>query len=140
MTRRRIILALLAVVILAELFMRDRYEQVIVVHIDVLHGMTLKMQSIAEAGRRPTPNDLTEMLYPLSRARQFVEQYRDESGRQSFRAFVEFVDAYEAMVTAVDGARGAVASWQAFRPRLDEMVLRVDAGAERTRALLAEST
>jgi len=138
MTWRRIIVAFLAVVVLAEVFVPDRYERVIEVHLDVLDGMAQKIDGIAAMGRRPSPNDLTELIYPLTRARQFTSKYESEGGRESYREFLEVVGAYEQLVAAVDAARGTDASWQATRQIVRDQVRVVAARVVATRAALAE--
>lgn len=131
---------MLLLIVLVEVFVRDGYEKVAGVHVDVLSGLAQKMGGIADSGRRPSPNDLTEMLYPLTRARHFLDEYRDESGRESYHAFSDLVARYEHFVTAVDAARGTAESWEAFRPRAGDMLRSVDTAVERTRAALAESS
>jgi hypothetical protein len=138
MTRRRVLLAVLALVVVAEVFVRDGYERVVAVHLDVLVGMAHKIDAIAQSGRRPSPNDLTELMYPLSRARQFSAQYESESGRESYRAFLDVVDAYDELVGAVDAARGTEAGWEATRARVRGQVRVVDARVARARSVLAE--
>jgi len=140
MTWRRIVLALLAVVVLTEVLVRDRYERVIDVHLDVLAAMADKIDSAAELGRRPSPNDLTELLYPLTRARHFTAQYESESGRESYRAFLDVVGAYDRLVTAVDAARGTDASWEGTRAAVREEVRGVAARVSAARDALAEES
>lgn len=138
MTWRRIILALLAVVVLAEVFVPDRYERVIDVHLDVLDGMAQKIDGVAAMGRRPSPNDLTELIYPLTRARHFTSQYEGESGRESYREFLAVVGAYDQLVAAVDAARGTDASWEKMRASVRDQVRIVAARVAATRSALAE--
>lgn len=137
MTRGRLLLILLALVLLAEVWLRGGYEKVLRVHLDVLPAMAHKMAANAEVGRRPAPNDLTELLYPLSRARQFVSEYRQHAGRPSYDSFVELVDAYERFVTAADAARATPEAWEAFRPLAAELLVPVDDAAARSRRALA---
>lgn len=137
MTRRRLLLVIFAVVVLAEVWSRGGYEKVIRVHLDVLTGMTDKMAATVQSGRRPSPNDLTEMLYPLDRARQFVDQYSGYAERPSYAAFVAVVDAYATFVDAVDAARSTAETWEAFRARAPAMVRAIEAAAAGARAALA---
>lgn len=94
------------------------YAQILRVHVEVLTGMAGKALARAEAGRRPTPNDLTELLYPLERARQFAHQYRKQAERPSYQAFLELLDGYEALVNEIDIARVSQEDWVALRQRL----------------------
>jgi len=127
MNRRYVILVALALLIGVEHYVRDRYEKVIAVHVDVLSEMTNKATGLATLGKRPSPNDLTELMYPLERARQFIGEYRDESERPSYQRFVAAVDAYEALVMAIDAQRGSVESWADFRPLVAQRAGRVSA-------------
>ncbi|MGH7291837.1 MAG: hypothetical protein ACREJT_11545 [Myxococcota bacterium] len=88
------------------------------VHLDVLEGMADKAAGNAAAGRRPASNDVTELQYPLQRARQFAHQYRADEGRESYRLFVAALDRYQALVEAIDAARGDVQRWSAAQPTL----------------------
>ena len=63
------------------------------VHLEVLGGLAGKTAGIAAAGGRLTPNALTELLYPLDRARGFLRSYDDHAERASYAAFVEVVEA-----------------------------------------------
>jgi hypothetical protein len=94
------------------------YARVMTIHTDVLAGMIDKMVSIAEAGRRPSPNDMTEMLYPLERGRVFLRQYENRSSDESYRRFAELLDAYAAIAATIDDARTDDRRWTALRQRL----------------------
>lgn len=136
MNRRKLLLAVLAVVVAVELLIPDSYERVLSVHLDVLQGMADKMASLARAGARPAPNDLTEMIYPLERARQFLERNRSEEERESFAAFAAVVAEYAELVAAVDAARGVPAQWEALRPEIGSRVTKLASEVERVRASL----
>jgi hypothetical protein len=140
MSRRNLLLALLAVVVAVELLVRDGYEDVIEVHLEVLQGLAGKMAAVAASGGRPTPNDLTEMIYPLERARGFLDEYRDQRQRESYRVFASLVDEYAGLVSAVDAARGEPERWQAFRGEVEPRVARIDGAAERVRASLSRES
>lgn len=96
------------------------YEDVMRVHIEVLSAMVQKAEARAEAGRRPTPNDITELLYPLERGRQFARQYEKQAGRQSYRSFEFILDQYEQLAREIDVARVSTEDWERLRPRLAE--------------------
>ena len=96
------------------------YEEILRVHVEVLAGMVDKVEAKAQAGRRPTPNDVTELLYPLERARQFLHQYEKRKDRESYRSFQSLLDRYQRLVTGVDVARIRDDDWARFRPRLSE--------------------
>ncbi len=136
MNRRKLLLAVLAVVVAVELLVPDGYERVLTVHLDVLQGMADKMASLARAGARPAPNDLTEMIYPLERARQFLEQHRGQEKRESYTAFAAVVAGYADLVAAVDAARGVPAQWETLRPEIESRVATLASDVERVRALL----
>ena len=87
------------------------------VHLDVLCGMADKAAVQCRHGQRPTSNDVTELTYPLQRARQFAYQYRSYAERESYRRFVAALDRYQALVEAIDAARGDEARWAAERAR-----------------------
>ena len=115
------------------------YGQIMRVHVDVLAGIAEKIVAKSEAGGRPTPNDLTELIYPLERGRQFAKQYDSRAERESYRKFTTLLDDYQQFVGGIDAARGDEARWQAARADLPSKLehLRTDAGAVRD-ALAAE--
>src|SRR5262245_41670651 len=88
------------------------YGDVMRVHLEVLESLADKAAGNVAAGQRPTSNDITELTYPLQRARQFAYQYRSDSERESYRRFIAALDRYQAMVDAIDAARGDEARWQ----------------------------
>ena len=112
------------------------YDDILAVHVDVLLGMADKIVAKSEAGRRPTPNDLTELLYPLQRARQFAGQFRAQSGRGSYRAFGELLDRYEELVKKIDAARADDARWAALRTELPQYLEDVGRRGDEVRAAL----
>ncbi len=140
MTARNAILTLIAVVVLVEVFVRRDYARVIEIHVDVLAGMAQKSEAIAATGRRPTPNDLTELIYPLERARDFMDKYRDEADRASYVAFGELADLYESFTRAIDSARSLPQRWDEFAPQVPTEVARIRAAAARVRSALAEES
>jgi hypothetical protein len=97
------------------------YSEVMRVHLDVLGGLADKAAFNAEHGARPTSNDVTELTYPLERARQFAYQYRSYAERESYRRFVTALDRYQALVETVDAARGDEARWAAERLKVVEL-------------------
>ncbi len=137
MTRRNIILAVLALIVLIEVFVPDGYARVLEIHLDVLGGMAQKMSASAASGKRPTPNDLTELIYPLERARGFVGDYRGEEQRRSYIAFVELLDLYRDFVSSIDEARSTPERWQGFLPQLPARGLAVEEAVAGVRATLA---
>lgn len=140
MNRRHLLLGLLAIVVAVELLVRDGYEKVLDVHVDVLQGLAGKIGALASAGGRPTPNDLTEMIYPLERARGFLRDYRDEAARESYRSFAALVDEYAALVSAVDAARGVPEQWEALREDVARRARLVEESAARVRATAARES
>jgi hypothetical protein len=94
------------------------YERIMTVHLDVLAGMVGKVAAQAESGRRPTPNDMTEMLYPLARARQFTGQFDEYAPRESYKLFAAVLDRYQALAQTIDGARTDDARWAETRQRI----------------------
>ena len=110
------------------------YDRVLNIHLDVLSGIADKMVSIAEVGRRPTSNDITEMLYPLERGRLFLHQYEKRAAEDSYRQFAELLDHYAALAAAIDDARTDDGRWAKLRPRLPD-----EARDLRTRALAIRS-
>lgn len=112
------------------------YGDVMRVHLDVLESLADKAAGNVAAGQRPTSNDVTELTYPLQRARQFVYQYRSDAERASYRRFIEALDRYQVLVDAIDGARGDEARWVAERSALPAQAAAWRAAAEQTRAAL----
>jgi hypothetical protein len=94
------------------------YEQILSVHLEVLSSMATKLLNSSDAGRRPGPSDVAELLYPLRRARQFAHQYRSYSERPSYREFVTSLDFYEKLTDEVDAARADDRRWKAVRAQL----------------------
>jgi len=137
MNRRYFLLGAAIALIAAERLLRDRYDNVVDVHVDVLAAMADKAGAFARIERRPSPNDMTELMYPLSRARQFLERYEGDSERPSYAAFAELVDAYAKLVAEIDAERGSDAAWQRFRPSLEARVAPVRQAVARVRALRA---
>jgi hypothetical protein len=113
----RAVAVLAAVTVLSGCSWRS-YERVLTVHLEVLSSMATKLLDTAAAGQRPSPNEITELLYPLHRARQFVQQYASYSERASYREFVTSLDFYEKLVDEVDAARADDQRWQARRAKL----------------------
>ena len=113
------------------------YDRVLNIHLDVLSGMAEKMVSIAEVGRRPTSNDMTEMLYPLERGRLFLHQYGRRSGEESYRQFADLLDRYGALAAAIDDARTDDGRWAHLRPRLPDEAGDLRARVAAIRAVLA---
>jgi len=94
------------------------YARVLAIHVDVLLGMVDKMAWKVDSGEPATPNDVTELLYPLERARQFEARYRDDLAPQSLRLFVVLLDRYEDFARHVDRTRANGAAWRSARPAL----------------------
>jgi hypothetical protein len=113
------------------------YERIVAVHVDVLASVAAKMRAKSAAGTRPSASDVTEMLYPLHRARQFARQYDAYAARESYRRFTELTDRYDTLTRLIDANRGDPARWQAAQAALHAAADAVQAGAERVRAALA---
>jgi hypothetical protein len=113
------------------------YGEVMRVHLDVLSSLSEKAMGNAEAGRRPTSNDVTELTYPLQRGRQFAHQYRGYADRESYQLFVVALDRYQAFTETVDAARGDAARWTAERPRVAAAYDAWRSAAAQVRAALA---
>ncbi len=109
--------AVLGLLLLSACLWRS-YEQIMTVHLDVLTSMVDKVVDTAESGRRPTSNDVTELTYPLQRARQFAGQYERYKDRRSFQAFGALLERYARFVDAIDTARGDAGRWAALAPGL----------------------
>ena len=65
-------LALLTLLFCSAACLWRSYEHIMGIHLEVLADLTEKLVTKAEAGVRPRPNDITELSYPLHRARQFA--------------------------------------------------------------------
>jgi hypothetical protein len=127
----------LSLLLLAPACLWRSYAGVMRVHLDVLSAMADKAAYNAQIGRRPTSNDVTELIYPLQRARQFAYQYRASAQRESFASFVAALDRYQALVDAIDAARGDAARWEIERTQLPAQYAAWRGAAERTRSALA---
>lgn len=113
------------------------YAEVMRVHLDVLSSLSEKAMVNAEAGRRPTSNDITELTYPLQRGRQFEYQYRGYADRESYQLFVVALGRYQALTETIDAARGDAARWSAEQPRVAAAYDAWRRAAEQVRAALA---
>jgi hypothetical protein len=111
--------ALVLVLLIAPACVWRSYADVMRVHLDVLSGLAEKAAFNAGRGRRPSSNDVTELTYPLQRARQFAYQYRSYADRESYRLFEVALDRYQAFAEAIDGARGDQARWAAERATVE---------------------
>lgn len=107
------------------------------VHVDVLSSEADKIVGNAEIGHRPAPADITEMTYPLQRARQFAYQYRAYAKRPSYASFVVLLDAYERLAKEIDAARGDEQRWKAILPRLPLQYAELQRDVRETRAAVA---
>ena len=135
MRRRSIVFLLL----LVSSCLWSRYGDILAVHVDVLLGMADKLVSKSEAGGRATPSDVTELVYPLQRARQFARSYEARSSQASYRALLVLLDRYEEMAEAIDTARGDEDRWSALRADLPaRLEVLKNRAAEVRRALRAE--
>jgi len=114
------------------------YAGVMQVHLDVLADMAEKALYNAESGRRPSSNEVTELTYPLQRARQFAHSFRSYAARESYRRFVAALDQYQAFTDAIDAARGDDARWAAERGQLAARYAAWSTAASQARAALAE--
>jgi hypothetical protein len=135
--RARLLLSLLLLLLPACLW--RSYAEVMRVHLEVLSQLAAKAADNARAGHRPTSNDVTELTYPLQRARQFTHQYRSYAERDSYRLFVAALDRYQALVEAIDRARGDEARWTAEQPQIATLYEAWRAAERRVREALASA-
>jgi len=112
------------------------YERILTIHLDVLESTAFKMIDKALGGKRLAPNDLTEMIYPLQKARQFVRQNLDRRELESMRRFGELLDAYQALTDQLDAARGDPQRWQGLLGTLPAGRADIAARTEKVRAAL----
>ena len=133
--RARLVLSLLLILTPACLW--RSYTDVMRVHLDVLSGMAEKAAYNAQTGQRPSSNDVTELTYPLQRARQFAYQYRGYADRESYQRFAVALDRYQALTDAIDAARGDAVRWAAERSQLGAQHEAWRAAADEVRAALA---
>jgi hypothetical protein len=112
------------------------YADVMRVHLDVLGALAEKAVDNARSGQRPEANEVTELVYPLQRARQFAYEYRSYEDRESYRRFVAALDRYQAFVGAIDGARGDATRWTAQQPEINAQYDAWRAAADEARAAL----
>ncbi len=131
---------LVLALVLAPACLWRSYAEVMRVHLDVLSGLAEKVAYNTREGQRPASSDVTELTYPLQRARQFAYQYRSYAERESYRRFTAALDRYQALTEAVDAARGDESRWAAERPRLAVQYEAWCAAAEAARAALAHES
>jgi hypothetical protein len=115
------------------------YEQVMRVHMEVLVSMARKLCAVAESGRPPATEAMSEYVYPWKRGRQFTQYFAEEHARPSFVRFGELLVHYEALVRLADESRVRDETW---RQRSGELCARAQdvehAAAEVREAVLAE--
>ena len=129
-------LAALALILVTACLFRS-YADIMRIHLDVLGALADKAAYNARSGQRPEANEVTELVYPLQRAREFAYEYRSYAERESYRRFIDALDRYQAFVGEIDAARGDAARWAAQQ---SEIVAQYDAwraAAEQARAALA---
>jgi len=116
---RRTVWALFLLVVVSSCLWRG-YARVLSIHVDVLLGMVGKMAWKVEAGVAASPNDVTELLYPLERAREFEARYRGDDAPRSLRLFGVLLNRYDLFVRHVDRTRADAGAWRAARSALLE--------------------
>jgi len=94
------------------------YATIVAVHLDVLTQTAAKLSSIVESGHGPSAQAMAEYVYPAQRAREFLQQFRNYSERQSYRRLGVLLDQYEAMVREVDAARAQGGDWTVTAERV----------------------
>jgi hypothetical protein len=129
--------ALLVLIALSSACLWRSYGEVLRVHLEVLSSFTDKAIANAASGQRPTSADVTELTYPLQRARQFAYQYRGYAERGSYARFGVALDRYQTLVDAIDAARGDAARWDAERTLLPAQAAAFRQAAEDVRTALA---
>jgi hypothetical protein len=112
------------------------YEEIMTVHLEVMASMMAKAVDGAAPLRRPSASEVSELRYPLRRARQFTGQYEAERERRSYQAFVSVLDLYERFVDSIDVARTEERRWAALEPELAERRREIDARIAAVRAAL----
>jgi len=136
MAARSLLAVALALLLLSACLWRS-YSDVMTVHLEVLSAEAEKLADNTQAGERPTSNDMTELAYPLQRARQFAYQYRSYGERESYRLFTAALDRYQVLSEAVDAARGDEARWTEERAQLAAQYAAWRSAADEVRAALA---
>jgi len=91
-------------------------------HVELLLDMTDKMSRLLEENETITPAMMTESLYPLERARDFIriaaQRYPD---RQSLAVFGQFLDIYERIVNETDRLRIVSGDLDTFRTHVQTL-------------------
>lgn len=113
------------------------YERVLSIHIDVLAGMVDKIAWKADVGQAPTPNDVTELLYPLQRGRQFEERFGGADAPRSLAMFALFLGRYAAFADRIDRTRADGGAWRQERDSLLRRAAKLRKIAASVRAQLA---
>jgi hypothetical protein len=91
------------------------YARVLSIHVDVLTGMVDKTAWKVEEGRQLSPNDVTELLYPLQRGRQFEQRFRAADAPPSLRLFAVLLRRYDQFARRVDRTRADAGAWRLAR-------------------------
>ena len=94
------------------------YAAIMAVHLDVLTQTAAKLCAVVESGRGLTTEGMAEYVYPAQRAREFLHQFSEQSGRESYKRFATLLDRYESMVREVDTVRATGSNWQPELPHL----------------------
>jgi len=110
-------LTALALCLLAGCLWRG-YAAIMQVHLDVLTQTAAKLCAVVDAGRGLSAEAMAEYVYPAQRAREFLHQFSNQSGRASYRQFSALLEHYETMVRDVDAARAAGREWAQMSPQL----------------------
>jgi hypothetical protein len=112
------------------------YVEIMEVHLEVLSAMVDKAADTSASGTRPTAQAVTELRYPLLRARQFLSQYEEHRGRRSYSEFEALVEVYQDMVNRIDGARGDEVRWRQLAGELGPLAAEVREAVGRVREAL----
>jgi hypothetical protein len=112
-----------------------KYGKLMRTHVDLLISMAKKMGDVLEDHRPMTPAMMEEFSYPLERARDFVRIVSPRyGGRQSLRAFNDFLAIYAKLVEETDRLRIASKGTLDFRHQLQVL----QEQGERVKIILAE--
>ncbi len=108
-----------------------KYSKLMRTHIELLLAMTDKMGSFLEDGRSITPRMMTEFVYPLERAQDFVRIVkRFYAGRSSLQQFENLLVVYADLVEETERLRvlkGDLTDFQEGAGQLREWARRVEA-------------
>jgi hypothetical protein len=84
----------------------QKYDKIVRTHVEVLTGMAGKMDDVSARPGGVRPEELVELRYPLTRARDFARIVGGRFGQEeSYRRFAALLDRYQGLLATVERIR-----------------------------------